>query len=546
MRTGNAIAVILTLIVVLHGLCANAERSVSYSARDFGAKANGIMKDTAAVQKAIDAAEKAGGGTVYFGAGTYLCGSLHLKSNVTLFLDAGATIKGSLDKDDYDPYETLDFKNAADIETTFFHFALIWGEDVERIGIVGHGTIDGNRTKRGGPKPIALKRCRFVEIRGIRLINAPNYNISMLGSEFVNIDGVTILNGYCDGIDPDSCRNVRISNCHIESYDDAIVPKASFSLGERRACENITVTNCYLATECNAFKLGTESGGDFKRIAVSNCVMSGLRKGDPAGGGICLESVDGSNIDGIAVSNVTMVDVRTPIFIRLGNRGRDMATPTPGTLKNVVISNVVATDASDTCSITGIPDRSVEGVTISNVRISWKGGCMYRPPEEAVPEQINAYPDSDMFDALPAYGFYCRHVSGLRLANIDLSLQENYWRLTPTEGKKQNWHTPDGIPQPSKPGQPGYAIVCDDVTGLSIDGLTAVPDPAGVPLLRFVDVRDALTRGCMAMKDTKVFLEVVGERTTNVTLQSNALAHSEKPVTLGPGVDPKAVITRAD
>ena len=171
---------------------------------------------------------------------------------------------------------------------------------------------------------------------------------------------------------------------------------------------------------------------------------------------------------------------------------------------------------------------------------------MYRPPEEAVPEQISAYPDSDMFDALPAYGFYCRHVSGLRLSNIDLSLQENYWRLTPTEGKKQNWHTPDGIPQPSKPGQPGYAIVCDDVTGLSIDGLTAVPDPGGIPLLRFVDVRDALTRGCMAMKDTKVFLEVVGERTTNVTLQSNALAHSEKPVTLGPGVDPKAVITRAD
>jgi hypothetical protein len=546
MRTGNAIAVILTLIVVLHGLCAYAERGASYSARDFGAKANGIMKDTAAVQKAIDAAEKAGGGTVYFGAGTYLCGSLHLKSNVTLFLDAGATIKGSPDKDDYDPYETLDFKNAADIETTFFHFALIWGEDVERIGIVGHGTIDGNRTKRGGPKPIALKRCRFVEIRGIRLINAPNYNISMLGSEFVNIDGVTILNGYCDGIDPDSCRNVRISNCHIESYDDAIVPKASFSLGERRACENITVTNCYLATECNAFKLGTESGGDFKRIAVTNCVMSGLRKGDPAGGGICLESVDGSNIDGIAVSNVTMVDVRTPIFIRLGNRGRDMATPTPGTLKNVVINNVVATDASDTCSITGIPDRSVEGVTISNVRISWKGGCMYRPPEEAVPEQISAYPDSDMFDALPAYGFYCRHVSGLRLSNIDLSLQENYWRLTPAEGKKENWHTPDGIPQPSKPGQPGYAIVCDDMTGLSIDGLTAVPDPGGIPLLRFVDVRDALTRGCMAMKDTKVFLEVAGERTTNVTLQSNALAHSEKPVTLGPGVDPKAVITRAD
>jgi hypothetical protein len=146
-----------------------------------------------------------------------------------------------------------------------------------------------------------------------------------------------------------------------------------------------------------------------------------------------------------------------------------------------------------------------------------------------------------MFDALPAYGFYCRHVNGLRLANFDLSIQDNYWRLTTNENKKQEWHTPDGIPQPSKPGQPGCAIVCDDVTSLSIDGLTAPADPDGKPLLRFVDVRDALIRGCMAMKGTKAFLEAVGERTSNITLQSNALRQAEKAVILGPGVDAQAV-----
>src|SRR6185295_4075607 len=164
---------------------------------------------------------------------------------------------------------------------------------------------------------------------------------------------VTILNALADGIDPDASQNVRISNCHIESWDDAIVPKASFSLGERRATENITVTNCYLATACNCFKLGTESGGDFKRIAVSNCIMDGLKGKRDAISGIALESVDGSNLDGVVVSNITMVNVCAPIFIRLGNRGRDMEPDVHGTLKNVSIDNVVATNASLTCSISG-------------------------------------------------------------------------------------------------------------------------------------------------------------------------------------------------
>ena len=224
------------------------------------------------MQRAIDACAAGGGGTVFFPAGTYLCGSLHLKNNITLHLDNGATILGSTVVKDYDPPETLDFKNDADTETTYFHQSLIWGEGIERVTITGEGTINSGFEQRHGPKPIALKRCKYVDIFGIHILNAPNYAISLLGTDFVNIDGVTILNAFADGIDPDSCRNVRISNCHIEAIDDAIVPKTSFSLGERRSCENITVTNCFLSTRCNGFKLGTESGGDFRRIAVSNCV----------------------------------------------------------------------------------------------------------------------------------------------------------------------------------------------------------------------------------------------------------------------------------
>ena len=228
----------------------------------------------------IDCA-KNGGGTVYFPPGIYLSGSIHLKSDVALYLDHGTVLMASPNDEDFDPYEKLDFENDSDHETSFFHFALLWGEDIERLAISGNGTIDGNRRKRGGPKPIALKRCKEVSIKDITILNAPNYAISMLGTDYVNIDGVSILNGYCDGIDPDACRHVRISNCHIDSYDDAIVPKASFSLGYRRSTEYITITNCQLSTNCNAFKLGTESGGDFKYITVSNCVIFNRATGRP-------------------------------------------------------------------------------------------------------------------------------------------------------------------------------------------------------------------------------------------------------------------------
>ncbi|MCX5757358.1 MAG: glycosyl hydrolase family 28 protein [Candidatus Hydrogenedentes bacterium] len=517
----------LFVLLCVTSICANA--SGAFSVREYGAKGDGETKDTAAVQKAIDDAAKAGGGAVLFSAGTYLCGSLHLCSHVGLSLEAGATLKGSPDKDDYDPYEKLDFKNDADSETSFFHFALIWGEDIENIAITGSGTIDSNRDRRHGPKTIALKRCRFVTIRDVRLLNAPNYNISMIGTDFVTIDGVTILNGFADGIDPDSCRNVRIANCHIEASDDAIVPKASFALGERRSCENIAVTNCYLATDAHAFKLGTESGGDFKRIAVSNCVMSGMAGGRPARGGIALESVDGSNIDDVAVSNISMVDVRAPIFIRLGNRGRDMATPTPGSLRNVVISEVVATGASNTCSVSGIPDHPVVGVTLSNIRIAWKGGCPFRNPDEPVPENIDEYPDPNIFDALPAYGFYCRHVEGLRMSNLDLGFDDTFWRIV-DEGKKSRarWGS-DGVPHPSKPGQPGYAIVFDDVTRLDLDGFRARTAAEGPGTIRMVDVRDALLRGCVA-PDTAHFLEVLGHRSAGIHLKSNVLAAGEAVV----------------
>ena len=497
-----------------------------FNVRNFGAVGDGAAKDTAAIQSAIDACAAAGGGTVYFGPGTYLCGSVQLKTGVYLYLDAGATIKGSPDNEDYNKIEKLDFKNDADAETSFFHYALIWAEDAQRIGILGPGTIDSNRTRRHGPKPTAFKRCQYLDVKGIHIINAPNYAISMLGTDYVNIDGVTILNDYCDGIDPDSCRNVRISNCHIESRDDCIVPKTSFALGEHRSCENITVTNCFLATPANCFKLGTESGGDFKYITVSNCVMTGFAPLAPATSGISLESVDGAHVDGVAISNISMYNIDAPIFIRLGARLRDNASA-PGSLRNVLISNVVAVNAAAPSSITGIPGSYPEGISLSNIRLTYTGGGPALDPNTPVPELEKEYPDADMFESLPAYGLYCRHVKDLTLANVHLLYADNFQR-----------RPPEGVSKPPAPGDPGTALVADDVIGLDIDAIHARADKDS-PVLKFINVREASLRNSRAPENTGLFLHVSGKDSARIDFTNNAMLNAEAAVTTAAEVPPK-------
>ena len=182
-------------------------------------------------------------------------------------------------------------------------------------------------------------------MRYITISRSPNYAISMLDCEYVQIDGVKIQDSLADGIDPDNCRNVVISNCIVESADDAICPKSSPALGKLSFCANITVSNCLLATNCNCFKIGTETSGDFRNITVTNCTMYPLGYGRPPSSGIAIESVDGSNIDGITISNISMQGIDCPIFIRLGNRGRAQEIPTPGSISNISISNVVAQNA---------------------------------------------------------------------------------------------------------------------------------------------------------------------------------------------------------
>jgi len=479
-----------------------------YNVRRLGATGNGRTNDTVQVQRAIDSAASEGG-CIYFPPGRYLCGTLRLHSHVSLHLESGATLVASPQRSDFDDYEKLGYNSFSDSETTDFNYALIRGREVEHVAILGPGRIDMARTRRGGPKPIALKLCKNVLIRDLTIENAPNYNVSLLGCEFVNIRGVTIRNGYCDGIDPDCCRHVRISDCFIESWDDAIVPKASPSLGYLRPTEHLTVTNCVLTTACNALKLGTESSGGFKDILFSNCTIFSTPQrwnGRRATSGLSLEMVDGGKLERVTASNLIMRDVRAPLFVRLGNRGRGQKLPLPEHLRDILISDVVATGAILSSSVLGLPGFPVKGVTLKNIRVTTAGGGKSELALQRVPEREAEYPDAGRFGDLPAYGLYCRHVEDLTLDGLSFEY----------EGAAE--------------GRPG--LMLDDVRNVDVRMVRAEAPAGEQPVIRLNNVRDCLIQGCRAQAGTKIWAAVSGPHST-VREMGNDFSQAHKGIELG-------------
>jgi len=346
-------------------------------------------------------------------------------------------------------------------------------------------------------------------VRDITIRNSPNYNISLLGCDYVNIDGVTILNGYCDGIDPDCCRYVRIANCYVEAWDDAIVPKASFALGRRGSTENVTVTNCVLTTACNCFKLGTESSGDLTNITVSNCAM--LARPDlwkdryPTSGG-SLEMVDGASLERIAVSNVVMVDIESPIFVRQGSRGRGQTVPKPEHLQDISISDIVATGARRASSITGIRGYPVRRITLSNIRVSATGGGAAELARRQVPELENDYPDANMFGDLPACGLFCRHTEALVLDNVQLRSERA-----------------DARP----------AVILDRVEDFELRALNVAPPSGEEPTVVLENVRRCFIQGVRAQAGTKILFRLSGERSGQVQAIGNDFTEAATAFQMG-------------
>jgi hypothetical protein len=440
---------------------------------------------------------------VFFPPGDSLSGTLRLRSRLVLRFEAGATLVASPDDRDFDRYEELQYESFADRETTDFAFALLQGRRLEHLSIIGPGRIDGNRRSRGGPKPIALKQCRHITIHDLTLENAPNYNISLLGCDHVDIQGVTIQNGYSDGIDPDCCRHVRISGCRVESRDDAIVLKASLALGVRRATEDVVVTDCDLVNIRNGLKIGTESSGTFKNIVFRDCTLSGraeIRWPPPfdmwplPSAGVSIQNVDGGRLEQVVVSGITMRNVRAPIFVRLGERGWGQAVPRAGILAKITISDLTATGAEWTSSITGVPGHDVSDITLSNIRISGKGGGDAALVSRPVPQRRREYPDAARFRDLPAYGLYCRHVTRLSLERTSLTVA-----------------APDARP----------ALVLDDVREATIASLVVTAPSGAAPVAWLRSTQDCLLDGVHS-PDAYTLARLSGAETARVRVAADA------------------------
>jgi polygalacturonase len=440
---------------------ATTTKPVYFDVRAFGAKGDGTSIDTAAINAAIDAAANSGGGTVIFPAGVYLSYSIHLKSNVALFLQQGATILAAptpyegLASGGYDTAEQQgEWEPFQDYGHNHWHNSLIWGENIHDFGIFGPGLIWGKGLSRGhdekalpnttapgvGNKAIALKNCRNVILSDFSILQGGWFGILATGVDNFTIENLKIDTNR-DGIDIDCCRNVRVSNCTVNSpWDDGICPKSSYALGYARATENLTIANCYVTgvyelgsvldgtwkkmemhkgrVGTGRIKLGTETNGGFKNITISNCVFESCR-------GFALESVDGAIVEDITFTGIVMRNVSAPFFLRLGSRLRGPKPQTiVGTMKRIVISNVVSSNAAQLPSIiAGIADHPIEDLKISDVYLQQVGGGGADMAAIQPQENADKYPEPTMFGDLPATGLYARHVKNLELTNVEIATE---------------------------------------------------------------------------------------------------------------------------
>ena len=476
----------------------------TFNVRKYGAAGDGTRLDTAALQQAIDAAVKAGGGTVILPPGKYLSGSIYLKSHVTLQLEEGATLLGSTHRADY--------------KKLYFH-GLLLADGQEDIAVIGKGVIDGqgrelsadterlfaehklpNANEGERPVIINFRKCVRVTIQDITLKNSACWVQHYVNCDSLMMENISVCSNVAfnnDGIDIDGCTHTIVRNCDVDSEDDGICLKSS-----SRACDDVLVENCRVRSTCNALKFGTASVGGFKNVTCRN-----LEIYDTYISGIALEIVDGGLMENVNVSHIKITGTSNAIFVRLGHRNIRSEI---GKLHGVTISDVTA-EIPDrpveqmnkypdekhkynphtlvTSSITGQPGHPVQDVTIENVSLTYGGiGSTPQPKQNRwdklaqVPESATNYPECTRFGTLPAWGFYCRHAEGIRFKNVTLRVQGKDYRP---------------------------ALVCDDARNIELNGFH-VKSAGSEPVIVLNDVRGVVIHDSIAPAGASSFVKITG------------------------------------
>ena len=479
---------------------------------DFGARTD-LPNNAEAIQKAIDHCAANGGGIVRIPQGTFNSGTIILKDRIHLWLHPNAELKGIPDL------------------TVYYRRGLVLAVKAKDISIIGSGTLNGNGShpdlqfgNNSGrcPHLVELLECTNVLIQDVKLYNSASWTLRLHLCDGVRVHNIILTcndNWNCDGVDINS-KNVILSNSVIDCDDDAICLKSDSA---DFIVENVTVTNCIVASSCNAIKLGTQSRGGFRNVSISNCVVrkvsgthmqnwstriSRLTAEVTVISGIALEVVDGGFMDRVVISNISMQDVQTPLFIRLGNRrGR-------GTLKNVIISGITARNESlITSSITGIPSSYVENVTIRDIFFDYMGGGDEKDASITVPEKENEYPENRMFgDVLPSYGLYVRHVKNLTIENFQCI-------------KRQS----DARP----------VFIFDDVHNLWINNFqTEVPEN-NAPIMRLIESSDFVVSGFRTQQTVPLFLKAEGQSSKNIDIRSNDFSRIQRKAIIDGAIEIK-------
>jgi polygalacturonase len=432
----------------------------TFNVKDYGAKGNGKTIDSPAIDKAITAANAAGGGTVAFPSGTYQSRSIHLKSNVTLRLASGATIRAG--GSGFDAPEANSFSKWQDFGHSHFHNALLWGDGVDNVSITGTGTIDGdglvtdNNVPAGkGDKILSLKLCSNIHVDGVTFKRGGHFAVLFNGCHDLSFTNIKILSGADrDGINVVNSWNVDIGDSTIQSVDDAVVLKSDFALGRTFPSYNIHVHDSTISSSANnATQFGSETCGDFHDVTFDHLTITGAGKA-----GIGMVSMDGSTIQHVSYSNITMSKTAVPIYLKIGDRHSCPGNPSIGHISDVSISDVTGADAVSPISsstefsptIAGASSSArVENVRLTNVRLTVKGG---HPASDTdiVPPENNTKHAPSIYATRPAYGWWLRHVTGISFVGCDVRFEKS-----------------DGRP----------AFITDDASNVSLDAVTFARGP---------------------------------------------------------------------